>query len=194
MSRFGDWDGDEDFQNQGYFWMKRAQLALEGKRGRKALVELREALMALPEPRLIEGAFCEPKRDGNRIVGGEVCAVGAYAWYKKVKAGMDPVEAFGSLPHIGDDEFYGGSIETARAGRDAGLTYTLAWELGDMNDETFAGLTPEERHAAFIRFIDKELARPPLRRPGPKPKREKRPRHVGGRGAQAEAPAIPLGL
>lgn len=177
MSRFSDWDGEEDFPNQAEFWWKRAQLALEGRRGRKALAALREALLALPEPRLIESALCKPIVEDGAVVGGEVCVIGAYLWHQKVKAGMDPVAAFASLPDVrGDDEDdYCGQagVETAKAGRAAGLTYTLAYELAFQNDEDYSGYTPEERHAHFLEWIDAQLAKPPLRRPEPKSKRER---------------------
>lgn len=48
---------EEDWPNQGAFWWANAQRALRGKRGRKALAELREALLMLPERRLVSGAI-----------------------------------------------------------------------------------------------------------------------------------------
>ena len=181
MSRFNEYDGDEDFPNAWALWEKRAQLALEGKRGRKALADLREALLALPEKRLIARALCTvglpakvaalPLDDyGRRDLlildadeGEGVCAIGAYVWHQKVKAGMTPDEAFAALPMVAD--FDGDAdYETARIGRDAGLTYTLAWELAARNDETNAHLTPAERYDEFLRWIDQQLARPPLAR------------------------------
>lgn len=205
MSRFGDYDDYEGEPEQILAmgrWERNARAALKGRRGRKALAELREALMALPEHKLIEGALCtvgagqrkaallaEAERDkaaldeiyasygGNATPpapldteaiddldqhlerdGEGVCGMGAYIWYQKVKAGLDPAEAFASLPTLlgtGD----GGLEETASlAAREAGVAYTLAWELAYRNDETWGDKTPEERHAAFIAWIDRELA------------------------------------
>ena len=57
MSRSGDYDYDEDFPNQAAFWHHNAERALKGRRGKKALTELREALLMLPEKRLVEGAM-----------------------------------------------------------------------------------------------------------------------------------------
>src|ERR1700757_3269836 len=114
MSRFGDYDYDEEYANAAALWQANAKRALAGRRGRKALAELREALLALPEKRLIEGALCtvgEARRDPSKAgysrgdlmekierQGEGVCAIGAFVWFKKVKAGMDPQEAFESLP------------------------------------------------------------------------------------------------
>lgn len=179
MSRFGDdYDYEEQFQNQGELWAANAKRALKGKRGRKALAELREALLALPERRLISGALCtvggmdrpglpEPReRFGHdfyreelaeklKTEGEGVCAIGAFLWFKKVKAGADPQAAFDELPVLLDID--GGDYETAEAGKAAGLTYTLAWQLAYRNDQTFDAMTPEERYDAFIAWIDEQL-------------------------------------
>lgn len=193
MSRFGEGDGDEDFNNQWALWENRAHLALRGRRGKKALAELREALEALPEKRLISGALCTigigsrleamPAEDRGRweleekVVlieqSGEpegVCAMGAMAWHRKVKAGMDPDEAFASLPVIPDTN-YGSASATARLGRDElGLAYSLAWTIAEQNDSEygFGELTPEQRFVAFIGWIDKELATPTPAKPAPR--------------------------
>ncbi len=201
MSRFNDYDDyegePEQILAQGR-WEHNARVALKGKRGRQALRDLREALMALPEHRLIEGAVCtvgveqrkaarlaaaeREKADYDRRYAAEwgplaldtaavnelgrhvehdgegVCAVGAIAWYRKVKAGMDPAEAFASLPDLAD-EGSDGLCETASLGQaEADLTYTLAWELAYRNDEIYARKTPEERWTAFVAWIDAELA------------------------------------
>lgn len=185
MSRFSDYD---DFDGSYDLWEHNAHLAINGKRGRKALAELREALLALPEKRLIEGALCTVgntaeaaaiedilpggwrKSDLLEAVEGQgegVCAIGAYVWYKQVKAGATPEDAFEKVRQLGDD-----ANDTADAGKRAGLTFTLAWSLAYQNDEGFAKLTPEQRYIAFLGWIDRQLAKPPLvitRKP-PKPK------------------------
>ncbi len=196
MSRYNDYDDYEGEPEQILAmgrWEHNARVALKGKRGRKALQELREALMALPEHRLIEGAVCtvgaeqrrarieaqeraiwermnpewrpaEPDLEGVadldalvRSEGEGVCAVGALVWHRKVKAGDDPAEAFASLPDLAD-EGTDALNETAHLAKEqAGLTFTLAWELAYRNDETFDRMTPEERWTAFVAWIDREL-------------------------------------
>jgi hypothetical protein len=108
VSRYYDDDGDgEDFPNQYEFWRANHERALKGKRGRQALRDLRDALLALPEKKLIEGALCTMNAERRLADGcisdelaadlaekGEgVCAIGAFLWHRKVKAGMDPAEA-----------------------------------------------------------------------------------------------------
>lgn len=197
MSRFSDYDDFEGEPEQILAmgrWERNARAVLKSKRGRKALAELREALMALPEHRLIEGAVCTvgaaerhqrlidqeeacwaqldpkwrpPTPDGLYVTeqldhlvardGEGVCAVGAYAWYRKVKAGMDPAEAFASLPDLAE-EGSNALGETADLGEAAGMTYTLAWELAYKNDETFSRAAPEQRWQHFVDWIDRQLA------------------------------------
>lgn len=213
MSRYSDYSDFEGEPEQILAmgrWERNARAVLKSKRGRKALAELREALMALPEHRLIEGAVCtvgaeqrkaallaeaeasavrcqesweryaaehpeyphlqrirpyEPDTGAieelGRLVrrdGEGVCAVGAYAWYRKVKAGADPAEAFASLPDVAE-EGTNALNETADLGESAGMTFTLAWELAYKNDETFDRCTPEERWQKFVDWIDRALDR-----------------------------------
>lgn len=172
MSRFGD-DADYDYDPvRQRLWDANYERALKGKRGRKALTDLRAALLALPERKLIDGALCtvNPGRrhPGDRITrfefeeliedkGPGVCAVGALLWHRKVKAGMDPAEAFDSLPTMPD--YDSDLLDTAQlAVREAGLAFPLAWMLAYRNDEMLDGQTPEERYEAFLAWIDAELA------------------------------------
>jgi hypothetical protein len=210
MSRFNDYGDDDGEGVPPEFWEHNARLALKGRRGRKALAELREALFALPEHRLIDRALCtvggadervptatmeeagqyaadlveagadevSAQRCGEAMLssrnlhrqelaeaieanGGEgVCGLGAYLWYQRVKGGMDPQDAFASLPTVFDADPDGldGLHETAELGKGAGLTFTLAWQLAYRNDETYGAMTPEGRWSAFVAWIDGELA------------------------------------
>ena len=195
MSRYSDYDDFEGLPEQILAqgrWERNARAVLKSKRGRKALADLREALLALPEKRLIEGAVCtvdaaargarwtaeaqrewektdpryRPPRPWNdqsaalgdvvRRNGEGVCAVGALAWYRKVRDGADPAEAFAGLPDLAD-EGEDALCETAHLGESAGLAYTLAWELAYRNDEIFGTKSPEDRYAAFLEWIDSQL-------------------------------------
>jgi len=168
MSRY--WDDGDDGGIPAELWEANLARALKGKRGQKALAELREALLALPEHALISGALCtvnsgKRREDMGRWVpwpldDGQpegVCLVGAYAWHRKVKAGADPAEAFDSLPTL-DDENHD-MYETAELGVQAGLTFTLAYDLAFKNDEWWASCTPGERWQKALAWIDEVLAR-----------------------------------
>lgn len=174
MSRGSDYDDyGDNFPNEWAFWEHRTKTALNSKRGRKALAELREALLALPEHRLISRAMStagpetDPdnpdiqdsvKTDIAELVqeqGVGVCAVGAYLWHKKVNAGMDPGEAMRSLPLL--DDIDSTLHDTAQYGESGGLTYTLAWTLADLNDEAFRESTPEDRWVRYMAWLDSKL-------------------------------------
>lgn len=167
MSRVDEGD-EEEFPNAWAFWERRTRQVLAGKRGKKLLAELREALLALPEKRLVSGALStagktdfEHDRWGEQKAllereGEGVCAVGAFIWYQRVKAGQDPREAMTSLPLLPD--YNGDGFETVNAGMSAGLGITLAWDLMARNDETFKSVTPEERYVAYLAWLDEQLA------------------------------------
>jgi hypothetical protein len=219
MSRYregdDDWREPEAILAQGR-WEHNARQVLKSKRGRKALAEIRAALMALPERRLVSGAMCtagtvderlpefsaedaamaraesaaltewcgyppnpqweqsavdmaRDDRDEDRRKLAEkqdeqgcgVCVNGALLWHRKVLAGMEPDEAFLSLPLvIGLSDEEGDPLaETADiTAAEAGIARTLAWELAYRNDETYGSKTPEERYTAFLEWVDAELA------------------------------------
>jgi len=210
MSRYVDGDDDDEFAvlDQGR-WERNARAALKGRRGRKALAEIREALLALPEKRLIEGALCtvggpervaqvtddeadaefarlktagvwqpgyyerddvarwmrEEREDARKAIaenvagqGCGVCVNGALLWHRLVKQGLSPDEAFAALPVIAGEGSSDPLSDTAKAAeKEAGIAYTLAWELAYRNDETYGRMTPGERYTAFLAWIDAEL-------------------------------------
>jgi hypothetical protein len=176
MSRVDYDDYDEIFPNRWAFWQRAFERARDSKRGLKAMEDVRAALLALPEKRLISSALCtvgkaeelarQPDPYGERgdllaTQGEGVCLVGAYAWHKRVEQGMTPDEAFRSLP-LGAD--YEGDPEvTANEGERAGLAQTLAWHLMTINDEYFGGMTPEARYDAILHHIEDKIARHPAR-------------------------------
>ena len=170
MSRVSDdYDYDPNFPNEWAFWERRTRQVMSGKPMRKALMELREALLALPEKRLISRAFStagkrpedgeDPwgeQRDLLEEQGEGVCAVGAFVWHKRVKAGEDPDQAMRNLPLLPD--YDGNDTATADQGKAAGLSWTLAWLLMERNDSIYEGLTPEARYEAYLAWIDQKLA------------------------------------
>jgi hypothetical protein len=210
MSRYDDGGGDDEFAALNYGrWANNARRSLKSPRGRKALAEIREALLALPEKRLIEGALCTVggpervpdvtdaeidaefahlKETGAQQAGGYardelaawmrgdrdaerrpiaenierqgcgVCVNGALLWHRLVKQGKSADEAFAALPTVTTWDDGDPLSQTARlAEKDAGIAYTLAWELAYRNDETYSRMTPEDRYTAFLGWINTEL-------------------------------------
>lgn len=128
MSRFSEGDYDSE-SNYAYLWPARVEQVVNGKRGQKMLRELTYALLALPERRLIAGAIAKPN--------GEVCTVGALAKYKDVDLNRG-YERFNratlQYETFEGEGWQGDEHETATLGAELGLTWTLAWQLGYMND------------------------------------------------------------
>lgn len=149
MSRF-DWydDYDEYTEGRANLWQANVKRALKGKRGQKALRELEAALLALPSKRLIEGNVCD---------AGEVCALGAMAWHRKVKAGFDPIESLALVEQeaaqLGGDTDLG-SIDL---GTRMGLSLVLANEIAYQNDEIFGAIAPEYRYERLLEWVRAHL-------------------------------------
>ena len=194
MSRIGDDNYDPNFRNEGAFWEHRTEMALRGRKGRKALEALRDALLALPEKRLITDALSTVgKAPGEKIPyedlpqerrftywqdetarhlvqeqGEGMCSVAAYAWHQRVKAGEDPDDVMRDLPLAPPDD--AGSYMTLDTGTKAGLNQHVAWEFMRVNDDRYADLTPEARYTAVLGWIEERLAMPPLTAPKRKAK------------------------
>lgn len=148
MSRFGGDYGEDEWSNLNWGrWANNIKQILNGKRGRKVLLEMEQALLALPEPRLIAGKLCEITEGEDGAVKAEFCVIGAYAAFK----GAEPEEL--AKRYLED-----GSYETAMVGQEHGMQYTLAWTLGDLNDEDFAQLTPEGRYDEILGWVRSKLA------------------------------------
>jgi hypothetical protein len=131
-------------------WDNAVRRATFSRRGQAVLREMEAALVALPEPKLIEGLLCD---------GTGVCAVGAIAAYRKVQGGMTWDEAFKALDESGEgdpgDDDYGGSIDdTARfAERQIKMAFSLAWEIAFTNDEHLRRVSPEYRHERMLVWV-----------------------------------------
>lgn len=153
-----DYDGEWPYLDMGR-WEVNSRRVLTSKRGQAALRELEQALLALPEPRLIDDMISD---------GHGVCAIGALAAYKQVQKGKEWGEAIQNLyreyhappAHYPPDAepFKVGLSTTAEVGADeCGLTYTLAWVLAEMNDYEFMGKSPEERYTALLAWVRQQL-------------------------------------
>lgn len=163
MSRFGNYNNDWDGWQWAYIrWQGAKKQAFTSKYGRERLKEFREALLALPEKRLIQGKLVEEEEMAqwgpppSEIRVGGVCAVGAYCAYKMGEGDME--KGMQSLLETKmPDLDYNTAEDTAEAGINAGLRYTMAWEFGFLNDELLWGEDPEQRYIQILQFIDKKL-------------------------------------
>lgn len=122
-------------------WEQVVSRALASQRGQRALAEMEEALVALPEQKLVEGVLAS--EDG-------VCAVGALVAHKRAKQeGLDMAAAIEATAARQAEDVY----ETVEAGERAGLRYSVAWHLAHLNDETFREATPEQRYEKILAWV-----------------------------------------
>lgn len=184
MSRFPEGDYDDEYANlHAARYEHNLKRALSGRKGQKALKELREALLSLPERRLIRNNLATP--------AGEVCTVGALVAYRLAKAqGVDVSDAARTLANDDPQEWDGfeydretgdwiqtvspmwdtslkwkiehgddgeGPEYTIEHGKAAGLVETLAWELGYRNDDLWGRCTPEERWTKCLAWVERQI-------------------------------------
>jgi hypothetical protein len=123
---------DEGFPGQFELWQANCRRSISGKQGQQELIQMREALLALPEKRLIHGLLANEQ--------GEVCAIGAYARHK----GID-ISKF-------DPEDYSDEV-----GIEAGMPQMVAWTVVAQNDMDFDHMTPEARYEATLRWLDRVI-------------------------------------
>lgn len=141
-------DGDVDSILAYGRWERNSQATVRSKRGQASLRELEAALLALPEPRLYADTFCTTLDDGTV----QACVLGALALHR----GLD-------VPDYFDDEL--NADDQARwAANHLGLTYTLAWNLIERNDEMYAKATPDERFTMMLGWIRDQLSEHPTQR------------------------------
>lgn len=143
MSR---WYGGEDWDYaRQCLWDNAVRRATVSPRGQKALRALEAALLALPSPRLIEGALCD---------GSDFCAVGAMAAHRMVLEGKSWEDAIARLRWNDDDSV----DETARfAEQELKMSFALAWDMAFENDHPLADLTPERRYEVMLAWVRARL-------------------------------------
>lgn len=132
MSRISYCD-EEDHPGQFDLWQANCRRSLQGKRGKAELIQLRDALLALPDKRLIHGSLIDED--------GELCAIGAYAKHKGL-----------------DLQKYDPEDATDEVGIEAGMPDLVAWKVVEMNDEQYhSGFTPEQRYEAMLGWVERQL-------------------------------------
>lgn len=174
MTRF-DYDNDDGEGMPWGLWESVVSNALGGGRGQDALAAMEEALVALPERKLVRGHLA---RDG------QVCAVGALVAHRRAQrdtvdidvvidamaAGVRCWCGHGRDAHaegkctgkrwqdracgcIEYDPETQDAWETVDAGRAEGLTSAVAWHLAYLNDESFREATDEERYERMLAWV-----------------------------------------
>lgn len=140
MSRSGYYDDYCDNRWPHIMWRGRVASATRGKRGQRLLLDLVEALDALPEKRLI--------RDQLILETGEVCALGAIGLKRGVVMwGLNPDDNWDFDPDEHADHLSGAFNAAA----------CLIREIVYMNDEVLDRCSPEQRWQRMRAWAVKQL-------------------------------------
>lgn len=138
MSRHG-YSDDLDHTDWA-LWRGRVASAIRGKRGQKMLVALRDALLAMPEKRLVSGVL--QRKDGD------CCALGALARSQ----GAD-------YTYAEDDE-----VDQEELNPDLAALFDVAEclvrEVEYENDEGAWQETPEKRYERMLRWVTSKIKEP----------------------------------
>ena len=149
MSRF-DGDGGENFPGEWWLWENALKRSFNSRRGQLMLRELRDALLALPEQKLIYSRLADAT--------GGVCAMGALALHHRVKAGEEREAVLYDLHESepGDDDYIETwEIEqtTLTVAEHVGMAKTMAVDVAWHNDREHDE-TPEERYTRILAWLD----------------------------------------
>lgn len=138
-----DWDDDAVLRYGR--WIARTKAVVNGRPAQQFFKELEVALLALPRKRLIAGSLCN---------GEDVCALGALFTNRG-----EPVDELELTQRcLNENDSYYLDDATARySSAVLGMTYTLAWMIAEANDETYRGLTPENRYHAMLQWARSHL-------------------------------------
>jgi hypothetical protein len=136
------WTDEEDKPGQFAIWHANVNRSVAGKRGQAMLRELHAALLALPEKRLVHEAIA---------ADGEVCAIGAWLVAKREQAGEDRATVLAEYEAVSDDDY------TDAVAEEAGAPKLVAWRLVELNDIELDTVTPEQRYARVLAWVEKVL-------------------------------------
>ncbi len=127
------WSDEADYPGQFDLWQANCERSMRGRKGQAELKELRVALLALPEKRLIHELLQDEE--------GGVCAIGAYAKHRGVDLTNFDVDS-----------------NTDDAGIAGGMPPLVAWKVVEMNDLQFDHITPEQRYDKMLAWVESKIA------------------------------------
>lgn len=163
MSRidYVDCDDNESFLRACAF-SANTERHLKGEKGQKALKELEEALLALPEKKLIYFNFVTRKSILDEV--GEVCALGAVALKRRMDKGMTRAQAIRDMEEKapeGPDYIKVSAWESIEETSEfLKLKPNFVWSVVEQNDEQCGNkVSPEDRYRHVLEWVQKRIAR-----------------------------------
>jgi len=152
VTRFNSDEYDYEFPNQGELWSANVRRHLKGAKGQAILRELRDALLSLPEKKLINGRLADEQ--------GCVCTVGALAAHRGVSLKeladlIKPDEQWGEI-----DAYEAAECRTMDLGRRIGLKEVMSVTLAYRNDDVwFAPVdeSDEQRYTRVLAWVESQI-------------------------------------
>lgn len=165
--RFEDYDGYDEDPWRSRLWAIDRDRALATRPGLAALIALRDALLGLPEKRLLLGQACVVPYDDNDepdTTKPTFCAMGALLYYKRITHGEDPTKVVEELTEARfSAEDWGGEVvlNIAEEAKRLGVSKTLATEIQWVNDLTVGGETEEQRYERVLAWTLAQIKKNP---------------------------------
>lgn len=157
MSRFdclSEPDDDASFLRACGFWAN-VRRHIAGKAGRKLLLELEAALLALPEKRLERSTFARKYGAADDL--GGVCALGALALARMTGCGIPRREAIDKMvAHFGDADDQEGWTSVEESAHYLGVKEHFTAAVIEQNDE-YGGPTPEATYQHVLAWVRRRL-------------------------------------
>jgi len=133
---------DDLDQQDMAMWRGRVMSAIRGKRGQRLLTDLRDALDAMPEKRLVTGLLVN--------AGGEACALGALCLHRKAMTREE------MLAFVVDNEDDDPEWTNAMLSEKLDAAECLIREIEYENDDS--GGTPEQRWTYMRKWCERNIA------------------------------------
>jgi hypothetical protein len=158
MSRVTSWEDDEPYPNATALFQSSVTNAILGKRGQALLLELEQALLAMPKKRLESNIVCR---------SGDVCMLGALKVHRDVMKGAKREAVLVGLQAVAEKW---GQFASGMDYEDDDQTKellqnllgiksnTLIWQLIYENDECNAR-TPEDRYQRMLKWVQARIRR-----------------------------------
>lgn len=152
MSRVFAWD-DEPYPNAAFLFQRSVENSINGKRGQALLREIEEALLMLPDKKLLASTVCED---------GKVCALGAVAILRAIKNGQTYGIAAVELEYAAVNHGQGNYEKEDKMFKFLkgllDIKHSLAWQLVFENDEGNHP-SPEMRYHRMLKWVQERIVR-----------------------------------
>ena len=138
-----DYSEDEYHPGQFALWHANCRRSMQGKKGQKALQEIEQALLLMPDKRIYKDVLVRHT--------GEVCVIGAMLVQQRINTGMSRDEAVASCCELNSEN-------TENVGVEIGIPRMLSWSLVVENDDEYKTRTPEQLYEHLLAWVQERIS------------------------------------